>query len=712
MAVSRLVSSLLALSCLAIVVTAGSAPALASRAQTQSLRGTQLHSIADIKEVNYYPAARGWAYMWTKWDPAAIGSDFARIHGLGANTVRIVIQPSAFGYPTVSPVMAKRLSTVVAMAAAHALRVQLTLFDWWRQYGDIQGSEHWVSSLLSHYRHDGRVAVVELHNEIDPEDPKAIAWVKRLLPYLSKVLPGTLRTVSVASIPPPEFQHFTQELSHAKPDFWDYHFYGVAKDALSRLGWLKQIAGSKPLFIGEIGYSTDQSASAAPATAGQPTPEQAQATWYQSLFAATDALQLPRPAPWTLNDFSPGAIPPGQTASDASQYGYGLYEVNGTPKPAAAVVAHGFARALNLPARTNMPSHPVCTAPSKELATCEMSVGTSAGGKPLAASGPVGYGPAQFRTAYSLPSLTKGIGQTIGIVDAYDDPTAEHDLATYDAAFGLPACTTANGCFTKVNQTGGSAYPPANGGWALEISLDVQIAHAACPNCKILLVEANSNSFSNLLTAEDYATSHATVVSNSWGGPESSSEKGYDSHFNRSVPIMFSSGDSGYGVEYPASSPYVIAVGGTTLKLTTTNTRASETAWSGSGSGCSAYEPKPPWQHDTGCSRRTVADMSADADPNTGAAVYDSTHYCAPAGCGTGWYQVGGTSLAAPLAASTYALAGFNATTTYYGSVLYANVGSFLYDVVSGSNGSCGGSYLCTARTGYDGPTGLGTPKF
>ena len=225
------------------------------------------------------------------------------------------------------------------------------------------------------------------------------------------------------------------------------------------------------------------------------------------------------------------------------------------------------------------------------------------------------------------------------------------------------------------------------------------------------MVEANTNSFSNLLAAEDYATSHATVVSNSWGGSESSIDTAYDSHFNRAVPITFSSGDQGYAVEYPASSRYAIAVGGTTLKLTNAGTRASETAWNGSASGCSAYEPKPSWQHDKGCSRRTVADISADADPSTGAAVYDSTRYCTPFGCSTGWYQVGGTSLASPLVASVYALAGISGSMTYYGSFPYAHT-NVLYDVVSGNNGSCGGSYLCTAGTGYDGPTGLGTPNF
>jgi subtilase family serine protease len=367
----------------------------------------------------------------------------------------------------------------------------------------------------------------------------------------------------------------------------------------------------------------------------------------------------------------------------------------------------------NLPPQANVPSRFVCAAPGHAEAACAARVATDAAGKPLASSGPVGYGPTQFQTAYALPSATAGSGQTIGIVDAYDDPTAQGDLAAYSSAEGLPPPCV--GCFTKVNQTGGTSYPAKNGGWALEISLDIEIAHAACPLCKILLVEASSNSFANLMAAEDYAAAHATVVSNSWGGSESSSETGYDSHLNHpGVPITVSSGDNGYGVEWPAASQYVTAVGGTTLKLNANNTRASETVWSGSGSGCSAYEPKPTWQHDAGCStHRTVADVAADADPNTGAAVYDSTPYCTFLwfGCSTGWYQVGGTSLASPIIAAVYALAG-NGKNTNYGSYPYtsAPVGS-LYDVTSGSNGNCGGSYLCTAGTGYDGPTGLGSPN-
>jgi subtilase family serine protease len=236
----------------------------------------------------------------------------------------------------------------------------------------------------------------------------------------------------------------------------------------------------------------------------------------------------------------------------------------------------------------------------------------------------------------------------------------------------------------------------------------VQVAHAICPNCKILLVEAASNSFANLLAAEDYARAHADVVSNSWGAGEFNGETAYDSHFAAgpvATAITFSSGDSGYGVEYPAASPLVTAVGGTTLKTSAAPRGWNETAWSGAGSGCSAYEGKPTWQTDAGCPRRTVADVSAVADPSTGVAIYDSTRYC-NRGCISGWIQVGGTSLASPLIASVYALASNGGGASYP----YSQPGS-LYDVTSGSNGSCGGSYLCSAGAGYDGPTGLGTPN-
>ena len=346
----------------------------------------------------------------------------------------------------------------------------------------------------------------------------------------------------------------------------------------------------------------------------------------------------------------------------------------------------------------------VCPGAVAGSARCHADVVTDTRGNPLATSSPTGYGPAQFHTAYSLPA-TSSVAQTIAIVDAYDDPQAENDLATYSSTYGLPSCTTANGCFKKVNQTGGTNYPRADQGWALEISLDVQTAHQICQNCNILLVEAKTNSFSNLLAAEDYAAVHATEISNSYGGSESSSDTSYDAHFNHpGIPITVSSGDSGYGVEYPAASQYVTAVGGTTLNLNPDNTRASETVWSSAGSGCSAYDPKPSWQTDAGCAKRTVADVSADADPNSGASVYDSYGYQGQ----KGWFQVGGTSLSAPLIAGVYALAG-NGSSTTYGSYPYAHTSS-LFDVTSGSNGNCG-TYLCNGGPGYDGPSGLGTPN-
>jgi endo-1,4-beta-mannosidase len=293
--------------------------------------------VGDLKEVNYYPAASGWTYMWSHFDPRAIDRDFARIHALGANTVRIFVQPIVFGFPTVRPVMADRLSGVIGLAAKHSLRVHLTLFDWWSRFTDIDGSKEWVSSLLSRYRDDPRIAVVELHNEINPQDRKAVAWVSTMLPYLSTAMPGTLRTVSIASVSPEDFALFTHELQNSPPDFWDFHYYGLPGDAYSLLSRIEVLAASRPLFVGETGYSTD-------GTPGdQAAHEQAQAAYYRAVFNAAAALGLPTPAPWTLNDFSPGAIPPQSRAADKpAQYGYGLFQLNGTPKPAAAVVRRAF----------------------------------------------------------------------------------------------------------------------------------------------------------------------------------------------------------------------------------------------------------------------------------------------------------------------------------------------------------------------------------
>ena len=293
-------------------------------------------SVRDLREVSYYPASGGWTYMWSQFDPTAIDRDFARIRALDANTVRIIIQPSVFGFPAVHPVMADRLSEVIGLAAKHSLRVQLTLFDWWSQFTDISGSKEWVLSLLSRYRHDPRIAVVELQNEVNPRNSQAVAWVAAMLPYLSAVMPGTLRTVSTPSVPPAVFALFTRELRSSPPDFWDYHYYGPAGEAYSTLSAVCALAAPRPLFVGETGYSTI-------GTPGdQAAREQAQAAYYRAVFTAAAALRLPAPAPWTLNDFYPRAIPPSPAADSAAQYGYGLFLLNGTPKPAAAVVRSVF----------------------------------------------------------------------------------------------------------------------------------------------------------------------------------------------------------------------------------------------------------------------------------------------------------------------------------------------------------------------------------
>jgi hypothetical protein len=369
----------------------------------------------------------------------------------------------------------------------------------------------------------------------------------------------------------------------------------------------------------------------------------------------------------------------------------------------------GPAQAAPPAARHEMPAHsrrPVCGTPAHATAECNAEVVTQAdGAAPLAtASYTYGYRPVDLQTAYAVAA---GSGTpTIAIVDAYDNPNAESDLGAYRTQFGLPACTTANGCFKKVNQSGGTTYPAKDVGWGQEIALDVDMASAMCANCKILLVEANSNSFTDLMKAVDYATANAGFVSNSYGGSEFNGETSYDSHFNKpGVVITVSSGDNGYGVEYPAASQYVTAVGGTTLKLDSSGHRTSEAAWSGAGSGCSAYEPKPAWQHDASCGRRSVADVSAVADPNTGVAVYDSY-----GSNGANWMVFGGTSAAAPIVAAVYALGGTPASGSYPASYPYSAAAGSLFDVTSGSNGSCA-TYLCKAGAGYDGPTGLGAPS-
>ncbi len=321
---------------------------------------------------------------------------------------------------------------------------------------------------------------------------------------------------------------------------------------------------------------------------------------------------------------------------------------------------------------------------------------------------PDGYGPSDLTSAYNLPT-GGGAGKTIAIVDAQDDPNAASDMATYRSQYGLPAC--GSGCFTKVDETGGTNYPAPDSGWSGEISLDLDMVSAIAPNAHIILVEASSANMDDLGASVNEAVKlGAGYISNSYGGSEDSSDTQSDSsYFNHpGTVITASAGDGGYGVEYPAASPGVTAVGGTSLTQDSSSRGWSESVWGssaggeGTGSGCSTVEPKPSWQTDTGCGNRTVADVSAVADPNTGVAVYDTYQ-------ASGWNVYGGTSASSPIIASVYALAGTPSSGSNPASFPYAHTSS-LNDVTSGANGGCG-SYLCSAGSGYDGPTGLGTPN-
>ncbi|WP_375492055.1 peptidase S8 [uncultured Jatrophihabitans sp.] len=392
---------------------------------------------------------------------------------------------------------------------------------------------------------------------------------------------------------------------------------------------------------------------------------------------------------------------------------------------AAATTAVGFSAAATAGASTSSTSasaaktERVCSAPTAHRLAC-YAIKQVSPNEPAALHSnavtpnatPSGYGPSDLRSAYKLTASGSG---TVAIVDAYNDPNAESDLGTYRSQYGLPACTTANGCFKKVSQTGSTTSLPSNNqSWSGEISLDVDMVSAICPGCHILLVEAKSPTTANLGTAVNEAVKlGAKYVSNSYGGPEDSSVTSADSSYynHAGVAITASAGDSDYdGGSFPATSPHVTAVGGTSLKRSSTTRGWSETVWNttsyteGTGSGCSAYFAKPSFQSgiSTGCSRRAEADVSAVADPATGVAVYQTYG-------GSGWAVYGGTSAAAPIIASTYALAGTPASGSYPNADPYAHPGN-LNDVTSGKNGTCGAP-LCTAGTGWDGPTGLGTPN-
>lgn len=314
----------------------------------------------------------------------------------------------------------------------------------------------------------------------------------------------------------------------------------------------------------------------------------------------------------------------------------------------------------------------------------------------------------QLQDAYKLTGLTSG-GRTVAIVDAYGYSSLERDLATYRTQMGLPACTTANGCLHVIDQNGGTNLPRMDVGWAQEQALDVDAVSAACPDCKITVVQAASNSFADLGAAVVTAAAQPGVVaiSNSYGGGDAD-DATYGTYYDHpGIAVTASTGDNGYqGGSYPADSSFVTAVGGTSLAQAGNSRGWSESVWDGAGSGCSTYNAALPAAatYDTGCAKRAMADVAAAADPSYGGlAVYYPTNRRSST-----WGQFGGTSEAAPIIASVYALSGN--TGGYANAIPYSHPGA-LFDVTNGSNGACPTTQWCNARTGWDGPTGLGTPN-
>ena len=352
----------------------------------------------------------------------------------------------------------------------------------------------------------------------------------------------------------------------------------------------------------------------------------------------------------------------------------------------------GFARCLAMVSTTTV--QPTFAAPvvGPNSATAGGSVTPNA--LPTGSAAP--YSPTALHNAYNLPSTAPTI-QTIAIVDAFDDPNAESDLATYRSMFGLPSCTTANGCFSKVNQTGGTTYPTTNTGWGVEISLDLDMASAICQNCHILLVEANSASLTNLGAAvNEAAMLGANEISNSYGSAEFAGESTVCSTFynHPGVAVTASSGDAGPGVNFPAVCPNVTGVGGTTLNPNGTETAWNTSATNGAGGGCSAQITIPTWevQAVTNCANHAVSDVSAVANPNTGVYVFDTF------GQGGG-LQIGGTSASAPIIAATFALAGGTAGNASSASIPWTKRSAGCLNIV--------GSVAYAFQTGLGSPNGI-----
>jgi hypothetical protein len=345
---------------------------------------------------------------------------------------------------------------------------------------------------------------------------------------------------------------------------------------------------------------------------------------------------------------------------------------------------------------------------------CFAHVQTDADGRIRAdaqpADAPAGFTPADLQSAYDIPTVING-HPTIALIDAYGDSALESDLAMYRSAFDLPACSVANGCLEIVNTDGNPSplpgAPPADDDWTVETSLDVDMASAACPSCNLVVIQAQDDVGNGLELAQAMAASlGASVISNSWGGPEKQgvSLTGVEPYFDQPVAVFVAAGDDGYddggqGPDYPGTSSYTIAVGGTHLEKASNARGWTETAWSSGGSACSLSIAKPSYQSATGCTFKATTDIAAVGDPQTGMASYNSND--------GGWTVVGGTSAATPLVAAMFAATGNGGQTS--GAFIAQNAGK-LNDVTSGNNGDCG-TALCTAGKGWDGPTGYGTPN-
>jgi N-acetylneuraminic acid mutarotase len=379
-----------------------------------------------------------------------------------------------------------------------------------------------------------------------------------------------------------------------------------------------------------------------------------------------------------------------------------LVTVAGTAQAAATSSRYVPAACNSLTAAQRTASVPVarCFAVGYADSSGRLAARSAAAGPPSTA-----LGPQQIQAAYQLPDA--GTGMTVAIVDAYGYDNAEADLAVFRSFYGLPACTTANGCFTKVDQHGGTNFPPEDGGWSVETALDLDAVSSACPHCKLLLVQGDTSDLGDLGQAVDTAAGMgAAAISNSYGvDGEIPTEQSYDHYYDHpGIAVTVSSGDSGNVQSWPATSPTVTGVGGTLLTADSSARGWTETAWNSGGSGCSLYEPRPDYQSTiaTSCPNKASSDISADADPASGLAVYNTLGQ-------SGWAQWGGTSLASPLVAAMYALAGTPTPGTYPVTYPYRDTAG-LNDVTQGANGSCG-TVLCTAGPGWDGPTGLGSPN-